>query len=63
MYNDNVIFSSNLLHNLDKWERVEADDGYWGADPVFARCRSSKFHAEEGRSSRGQVCARHETMN
>lgn len=63
MYNDHAIFCGGLLHNLDDGERVEADDGYWGSDPLFTRCRSSKFHATEGKESRGAVRARHETVN
>ena len=52
-----------IKDNLDNGERVEADDGYAGADPEFTKTRSGIFHPTAAASVRNTVCARHETVN
>ena len=64
MYNDLTIFMDfGLKDNLEEDERVEADDGYGGADPEFTRTRSGIFHSKLSSSVRNDVRARHETAN
>ena len=48
---------------LDDKERVEADDGYTGADPKFAKTRSASWHPQAGADARNAVMARQETAN
>ena len=63
-FNDLQIFMDfGLKDNLEKDERVEADDGYGGADPEFTRTRSSIFHSKLTAGVRNEVRARHETAN
>ena len=52
-----------MKDNLEDGERVEADDGYAGADPEFAKTRSGIFHPPAAADIRNTVRARHETVN
>ena len=63
-YPDIAIFMNHGLKDmLEENERVEADDGYKGADPEFAKTRSGVFHPNLGSDVRNKVRARHETCN
>ena len=37
-YSDITFFWNCLLHHLDPFERVEADDGYVGKSPAKVKC-------------------------
>ena len=64
MYNDYKIFMECGLKNmLEKNERVEADDGYLGADPAYAKAKSAPWHPESSLVIRNNVRACHETVN
>ena len=64
LFNDLKIFlECGLKDHLDEGERVEADDGYSGADPDYAKARSSVWHPERNNDKRNTVRARHETVN
>ena len=39
-----IFMECGMKDNLDNGERVEADDGYAGADPEFTKTRSGIFH-------------------
>ena len=58
-----IFMECGLKDNLDEGERVEADNGYEGADPDFAKSKSGIFHPKSASSIRNTVCARHETVN
>lgn len=59
------IFRFALKHMLDDGERVEADDGYVGDDPVSVKVPGSMVHPQEDRMLcvRTIVRRRHETAN
>ena len=64
LYSDYKIFMEcGLKDMLDDKERVEADDGYTGADPKFAKTRSASWHPQAGADARNAVMARQETAN
>lgn len=64
IYNDLQIFMQcGLASMLDKNERVEADDGYIGADPLLAKAKSAPWHPDSLLSIRNDVRARHETVH
>ena len=64
IYNDLKIFlECGLAGMLEANERVEADDGYFSADPEFAKARSGSWHPQASLDIRNTVRARHETVN
>ena len=64
VYNDYKIFMEcGLKSMLEKNERIEADDGYLGADPAYAKAKSAPWHSESSLVIRNNVRARHETIN
>jgi hypothetical protein len=63
MYNDLMIFRMSLLYHLDTGERVEADDGYVGASPMFVKCPKSIGNIVEMEQQASLVRHRHETIN
>jgi hypothetical protein len=62
---DIVIFRFALKQMLDEFERVEADDGYVGEDPLHVKAASSAVHDQDAkmRYVRGRVRMRQETVN
>lgn len=62
---DIEIFRHTLKGELDKNERVEADDGYKGEDPEFIKtpCEIMHDQGEEAKALRSRVRSRHETVN
>ena len=62
---DISIFRFAVKHLLDPDERVEADDGYVGEDPVNTKVPGSvvHFHDEKQLLVRSRVRRRHETVN
>jgi hypothetical protein len=62
---DITIFRHDLKHFLGVGERVEADDGYVGEDPLTTKVPSSgvHFHGEAMLKMRQRVRSRHETVN
>ena len=64
VYNDLKIFlKGGLAQMLEENEHVEADDGYIGADPQFAKAKSSPWHPHTMFQIRNTVRARHETVH
>jgi hypothetical protein len=64
-WNDITIFRHDLKHCLEDGERVEADDGYLGEDPLTTKVPKSgvHLHGEAMLKMRQRVRARHETVN
>lgn len=63
---DIKIFRHGLKHYLDKDERVEADNGYQGEEPMFCKTPggfSSRAEGDDAKDSRRRLRARHETVN
>ena len=63
---DIKIFRSSLKTFLDPFERVEADDGYLGEEPVTCKCPGgliSRRSDAEARELRQRIRSRHETIN
>jgi hypothetical protein len=60
---DIEIFRLSLVHQLDRLERVEADDGYKGEDPEYIKTPSGVVHPQEQLKLRSRVRSRHETVN
>jgi hypothetical protein len=62
---DIEIFRQGLKHVLEERERVEADDGYRGEDPLNVKVPASMCHPQEEQIllQRTVVRRRHETMN
>jgi len=62
MFSDWVIFRDfGLRKNLERNERVEADDGYAAGDPEWVKTRSGILHIDKG--MRNNVRARQEVVN
>ena len=59
------IFRLALKHELDEHDRVEADDGYVGEDPVKTKVPASMVHPQDKKilRVRSKVRRRHETVN
>lgn len=65
-YPDISIFRQSLKHYLGKNERVEADDGYHGDDPIYIktpRGLSSLSEGAKAKELRHRIRSRHETVN
>lgn len=62
---DIVIFWFALKYMLEDGERVKADDGYVGEDPLTVKAASSAVHDTDPaiRYVRGRVRRQHETVN
>lgn len=63
MWNDISIFRNGLLDYLDENERVEADRGYVGEDPMSTKTPKRFAKKQEKLKKQGKVHARHETVN
>jgi len=65
MWPDITIFRASLKTFLDPYERVEADDGYSGEDPVTCKTPGglSSRCDKEAAKLRLRIRARHETVN
>lgn len=63
MYPDEEIMKLGLLHFLEKDERVEADGGYIGLDPMYCKTPYKMAMTSEETYKRKVVLARHETVN
>ena len=62
-YPDVEIFRRGLAHWLDKFERVEADEGYIGEAPLKVKCPGCPSNPTEHQSLQKRVQGRHESMN
>jgi len=65
-YPDISIFRHTLKHYLEENERVEADNGYNGEQPMFCKTPggfSSRAEGAEARLVRRRLRSRHETVN
>ena len=63
-YTDVTIFHTSLIHWLDPYERVEADNGYIGEAPQRVKCPSSVANPMENLAMQNCVCStRHETLS
>jgi hypothetical protein len=59
---DLVIFRRDLMHKLEPWERVEADQGYIAECPQHVKTHIP-LQAEQERDMRALALARHEHVN
>ena len=62
-YTNINIFRRTLIHHLDPFERVVADDGYIGEAPAKVKCPGTKVDSSNDRGVQGVVRSRHETLN
>ena len=62
-YNDLDIFRDSLMHMLDQYERVEADDGYVGEHPQKIKCPKGFCNPEETEFMQQRVRNRQESVN
>ena len=60
---DIKIFKNGLQGMLGQFERVEADAGYVGCDPLYAKTPKSIFGREDRKELQNRVRARQETVN
>ena len=60
---DLKIFRNGLQGMLGQFERVEADAGYVGCDPEYAKTPQSRFGSEDRKELQNRVRARQETVN
>jgi hypothetical protein len=63
IWNDNMIFNDGLVHYLEVGERCEADDGYRGSAPVYAKCPAVDFVGPDEVAMKQRVRNRQETVN
>ena len=63
IWNDNVIFNDGLVHYLEVGERCEADDGYRGSAPVYAKCPAVDFVGPDEVAMKQRARNRQETVN
>ena len=61
--NDLSIFRRGLRDMLEPGERVEADDGYMGDNPLYVKCPGSYARRIDQERMRGRLRMRHETVN
>ena len=62
-FSDITIFRHTLIHHLDPFERVVADDGYVGEAPGKVKCPCTGIDSPEERAMMSRVRSRHETLN
>lgn len=62
-YSDITIFRHTLIHFLDPFERVVADDGYIGEAPMKVKCPGTCVDSPEDLAEQSRVRSRHETLN
>ena len=62
-YTDIKKFRQTLIHYLDPFERVVADDGYVGEAPERVKCPGSHVDTAKQRAIMSVVRSRHETLN
>ena len=60
---DCVIFMAGMVNFLEDDERVEADDGYLNASPMYAKCPGAMTARKDRLQLQSKVRARHETFN
>jgi hypothetical protein len=63
---DVKIFRDCLKHSLETNERVEADDGYIGEEPITCKTPGgfcSRSEGEKAKEARSRLRSRHETIN
>jgi len=63
MYNDLAIAQLGIVHYLEDGERLEADDGYEGIAPRFAKVPGNITRDETKLEVQNRVRRRHEQMN
>jgi len=63
IWNDNMIFNDGLVHYLEVGERCEADDGYRGSPPEYAKCPAVDFVGPDEVAMKQRVRNRQETVN
>jgi len=62
-YSDITLFRNCLMHHLDPFERVEADDGYVGESPAKVKCPAGGANPTANKAMQSRVRSRHETLN
>ena len=60
---DYMIFMEGMVGYLERYERVEADDGYLGASPRYAKCPGCTTARKDRKSLQSKVRVRHKTFN
>ena len=65
MWNDNMIFQSALVYQLEEGERVETDAGYKHSVPKYVKCPKTVTSETDPdkKAMQDRVQARHETCN
>lgn len=63
IWNDNMIFQSALVHELEEGERVETDAGYKASAPEHVKCPGTVMSDLGNKEMSDRVRARHETVN
>ncbi len=62
-YTDINFFRQTLIHHLDPFERVVANDGYICEAPARVKCPGTGVDSSNDRGVQGVVRSRHETLN
>lgn len=63
VWNDDMVFKDALVHELEKGERVEADGGYRGSAPTYAKCPGTVWTEAEKKEMQQRARSRQETVN
>jgi hypothetical protein len=62
-FSDIIIFRQTLIHHLDPFERVVADDGYIGEARRRVKAPGLRMDSSEDRAMQSVVRSRHTTLN
>jgi hypothetical protein len=62
-WSDITIFRHAIIHCLEEYERVEADNGYEGEAPRYVKTPAGATRPEGEKEMRNRVRGRHETVN
>jgi hypothetical protein len=63
IWNDNMIFQDGLVNYLEAGERCEADDGYRGSAPLYAKCHGVIEANPDKAGMQQRLRNRQETVN
>ena len=62
-FSDVKIFCLGLMHWLDEFERVEADDGYIREAPQKVKCSGCTSNLTKNKAMQNHVRSRHKSLN
>jgi hypothetical protein len=62
-WSDITILRHAILHFLEEYERIEADNGYEGEAPRYVKTPAGCTRPREEKEMRNRVRGRHETVN